>query len=320
MKPLGLFVAVIFVLCAPLPAGDVYHPDSNPASGRLFGLPWTNQEVRYQALVPATALGGKTMRITDLAFATGAVGTFTSTQCEITMAHLPGTSTMSNTFAANLQKDKTVMFSGPVKWPCLLDKWCALGLNGTFNYNGVDRVVVEVRFMGGQGGVQCRSASGKLMIVKFINGPGSYSATTAGTAIPLLVPKLRLTYNETLLSISGVPSPGGTIDLDLLSNADTGLVYQVGSSFGTGPIPIDTRRLNLSPDAMLILSVGGTLPTIFDAYAGTLDAQGKARARIHIPSIPALKGVRIHSAFVTLLASAPYGVANISNTVMFAIQ
>jgi len=198
-----------------------------------------------------------------------------------------------------------------------MDTWCALGLSGTFNYNGVDRVVVEVRFQGGQGGVKCRSGT---VGVVFLNGAGSYNAPTAANLAPIYAPKMRLTYNETVLTISGVPSPGGTIDLDLLSGADAGLAYQVGSSLGTGPIPVDTRRLDLSLDAMLITSVGGTLPMIFAAYAGTLDPQGKARARIHIPSNPVLKGVRIHSAFITLLASAPSGVANISNTAMFAIQ
>ncbi len=215
MKATWLFAAVILVLCAPLTAGDVYHPDSNPAKGTLFGLPWTNQEVRYQALVPAAVFGGKTLRITNLAFATGAIGTFTANQCEVTLAHLPKSARFSNNFAANLQKDKTVMFSGPIKWPCLKDQWCALGLNGTFKYNGVDNVVVEVRFMGGQGGVQCRSA---FVNVKFSKGPGSYNAPTSGNAIPLVAPKMRLTYNETRIAISGVPSPGGTVDLDLLSS------------------------------------------------------------------------------------------------------
>jgi hypothetical protein len=209
------------------------------------------------------------------------------------------------------------MFSGPIKWPCLQDQWCRLGMNGTFKYNGVDQVVVEVRFLGGQGGVNCRSA---FVVVKFLKGPGSYNAPTAGNAMPLAAPKMRLTYNETRLAISGNPAPGGTIVLDLVSSWDPGLVYQVGSSLGTGPIPIDTRRLDLSPDALLMLSVGGTLPTIFQVYAGVLDAQGKGQAKLHIPSVPALKGLRVHSAFVTLLASAPSGVAHISNTVMFSVQ
>ena len=317
MKSSWLCVVALLVVSTPLLAGDVYHPDSNSASGSLNGLPWVQQEVRYQALVPTKVFSGKTMRITDLSFATGAVGNFTATQCEITLAHLPISSRFSTTFATNLQKDKTVMFSGPIKWPCLLDQWCPLGLKGIFNYNGVDQVVVEVRYQGGQGGVQCRSGA---VGVVFRNGAGSYNNPTALNFAPIFAPKMRLTFQETLLSISGSPYPGGTIDLDLLSPADAGLVYQVGSSFGTGPIPIDTRLLNLSPDVLLVITVGGTLPALFKAYAGALDATGKARARLHIPSIPALKGVRIHSAFVTLLASAPSGVAHISNTAMFAIQ
>jgi len=317
MKAYWLPSVLLALLCGSSFAGDVYHPDSNPAKGVLFGLPWTNQEVRYQALVPATAFGAKVTTITELSFATGAVGTFTATQCEVTMAHLPNSTRFSNSFAANLQKNKTVVFSGSIKWPCLKDQWCPLGLTGTFKYNGVDSVVVEVRFKGGSGGVQCRSA---FVNVKFAKGVGSYNASTAATAIPLNSPKMRLTYSETWIAVSGQPSPGGTIDLDLLSGLDPGLGYQVGSSFGTGPIPIDTRKLGLSPDPLLVLSVGGVAPKVFEAYSGTLDSQGRGKARIRIPSVAALKGVRIHTAFVTLLATAPSGVSHICNTVMFTIQ
>ncbi len=154
MRTTWFCAVLILVFCTSLPAGDVFHPDSNAAAGSLNGLPWAQTEIRYQALVPAKVFGGKTIRITDLAFATGAAGTFTATQCEITLAHLPTSSRFSTTFATNLQKDKTVMFSGPISWPCLLDQWCSLGLNGTFNYNGVDNVVVEVRFQNGLGGVR----------------------------------------------------------------------------------------------------------------------------------------------------------------------
>ena len=316
MRAPWLCIVLLLVSGAPVAAGDVYHPDSNAAAGSLSGLPWVQQEVRYQALVPAGAFGAKSILITDLAFATGAVGTFTATQCEVSLAHLPATSRFGTNFAANLQKDGTVMFSGPITWPGALDQWSPLGLTGSFKYNGVDGVVVEVRFQNGQGGVKCRS--GQVAVV-FASGAGSYSTLQAGNIAPLLAPKMRLTYNETLLSLSGSPSPGGTVNLDLLSTGDAGRAYQLGSSFGTGPIPIDSRQLDLSPDALLVLSVSGVLPTVFENYAGVLDAQSQAKARIHIPAVPALKGVRIHSAFVTLLATAPSGVANISNMAMFTI-
>jgi hypothetical protein len=122
------------------------------------------------------------------------------------------------------------------------------------------------------------------------------------------------------LAGSGTPSPGGTIKFALSASADTNLPYQMGSSLGNGPIPIDTRQLELSADALLVLSAGGLLPTVFKDYVGKLDASGAGNASIDIPNYPILKGVRIYSAFLTLLASAPSGVSSISNTFLFTIQ
>ena len=62
------------------------------------------------------------------------------------------------------------------------------------------------------------------------------------------------------------------------------------------------------------------LPTVFKNYAGKLDANGDATASIDIPNVPALKGVRVYTAFLTLLATAPSGVSSISNTFLFTIQ
>jgi len=59
---------------------------------------------------------------------------------------------------------------------------------------------------------------------------------------------------------------------------------------------------------------------IFQNYAGLLDAQGQATAQLNIPNIPGLKGVRIYTAFVTLRASAPFGIGNISNSFLFTVQ
>ena len=116
---------------------------------------------------------------------------------------------------------------------------------------------------------------------------------------------------------SGSGQPGTTITFSLLGAPDAGLPYQMGSSFGAGPIPIDTRQLGLSN--LLVVSVGGYLPTIFQNYAGLLDAQGAATAYLNIPNIAVLKGIRIHTAFVSLKPTAPSGVSNISNTFVFTI-
>ena len=118
---------------------------------------------------------------------------------------------------------------------------------------------------------------------------------------------------------SGTARPGGTVTLDLNANNDPGLFFQLGSSLGTGPIPIDTRNLGLSPDNLLQISVGGLWPGIFSGYSGTLDGQGQAKASINIPNIPFLIGLHIHTAFVTLDPLAPSGIKSISNTFSFSI-
>jgi hypothetical protein len=119
--------------------------------------------------------------------------------------------------------------------------------------------------------------------------------------------------------LSGSPNPGGTVTLDLIAPADGGLTYQVGSSFGKGPIPIGTRQLELDFDPLLVISVTGAAPGLFVNYAGVLDSQGKAQAKIVLPNIAALKNLRIYNAFVTVKPSAPQGVESISPTAMFTI-
>jgi len=119
---------------------------------------------------------------------------------------------------------------------------------------------------------------------------------------------------------SGSGQPGTTITFTLSAAPDAGLTYQLASSFGNGPIPIDTRKLELSLDPLMLLSLYGLAPMIFQGYAGVLDAKGGATAKLNIPKIPGLSTIRIYTAFVTLKATAPSGISNISNTFLFTIQ
>jgi FG-GAP repeat protein len=123
----------------------------------------------------------------------------------------------------------------------------------------------------------------------------------------------------TLISGAGSPSIGGSFILHLLAPGDGNLPYQIGTSLGTGPIPIDTRLLNLSADALLFLSVGGTVPAIFPNYSGVLDNTGNGKAALNIPNASVLVGYHIHSAFVTIKAGAPSNIKSISNTFSFVI-
>jgi hypothetical protein len=123
----------------------------------------------------------------------------------------------------------------------------------------------------------------------------------------------------TLLGGSGTTRPGGTVSLLLTASDDVSLPYQLGSSLGTGPIPIDKRQLGLSPDDLLVVTANDYWPAIFSGYRGVIGANGQARAAIHIPNITALVGVTLHSAFVTISPPAPSGIKSISNTFSFRI-
>jgi len=124
---------------------------------------------------------------------------------------------------------------------------------------------------------------------------------------------------EASILASGTGRIGTPVTISLLANDDPGFAYQVGTSLGTGPIPIDTRTLNLSPDGLLFVSTSGFWPGIFSGYRGVIDQNGKALATIHIPNATVLIGTRLHTAFVSLDPAAPSGIRSISNTDSFTI-
>jgi hypothetical protein len=301
---------------AALLAGDIHVPDANPAKGSTIGIPWGLAEVRYQALVTSARMGGQKLKITDLAFAPATSGVFQASQLEIRMAHHTAQN-LSVTYDNNLSLNRTTVYSGPIVWTFQAGQWIDIGLNAPFAYNGTDNLVVEVRFVNGQNGPSCYAGT---IPTFFSSGTGAYHATQTGNVLLRAAPKMRFHYNRTEVIGSGSTAPGGVVDFTLRSPDDVGLTYQVGTSLGVGPIPIDTRSLSLSPDALLVASVGGTLPMVFEAYAGRLDTTGNGLARLHLPNLAALKGVRLHTAFLTLSSTAPSGVANIADTFTFTIQ
>ncbi|MBN2197333.1 MAG: SBBP repeat-containing protein [Polyangiaceae bacterium] len=141
----------------------------------------------------------------------------------------------------------------------------------------------------------------------FTNQPPLWTSFVAKVALTLLVP-------------SGRPGIGSTINLDITASDSAGLTYVMGSSLGSGPIPIDQRKIELSVDDLLVVTLRGYLPSVFQGYAGVIAATGTAAAAVQIPNASALVGVKIYTAFVTLKPSAPSGVHAISNTVDFTIE
>lgn len=122
-----------------------------------------------------------------------------------------------------------------------------------------------------------------------------------------------------LLERRGTPRPGGQVDLDLTARTSAGLAYQLGSSLGTGSITVDTRRIDLGLDSLLVISENDLWPTVFVDYRGVIDTDGHAPASLSIPDLSPLVGTRIHTAFVTLNGLAPSWIRSISNAFSFSI-
>lgn len=160
-----------------------------------------------------------------------------------------------------------------------------------------------------------------------IGGFGSVLALTDDTLI--VGAPLRDTLNRnaggvfvfkwTTLAESGDTNVGGTRILSMNAPLAAGATYQVGTAFGTGPLPLGDRTVGLAFDGLLYVSAFAGAPTVFGNYRGTLDASGQATATIQIQDIPATVGYTLHSAFITLDATAPDGIFGISNTTSFVI-
>jgi len=116
------------------------------------------------------------------------------------------------------------------------------------------------------------------------------------------------------------PKIGTPVKLTMTAPDSAGLRVQVASSFGQGPIPLDSRKLGLTLDPLFMITVFNMLPNTFAGYRGQIDAGGKATAAVNLPAIPALHGIAIYSAFVTLSTKAPSGIRAVSNTFGFVVQ
>lgn len=118
---------------------------------------------------------------------------------------------------------------------------------------------------------------------------------------------------------SGTGAVGTPMVFGLNAPNDAGLAYQVASSLGNGPTPLGKRTIGLTLDSLFAASVSTSLPNVFSGYIGVMGASGRASATLNIPPFAVLKGIKIHSAFVTFKASAPLGIESISNTFDFTI-
>ncbi len=324
-----IMALILLCLTASLDAqpSKLYVPDNNAATGSSNGWPFTTNgnagpNWRYQWIINAKQLASPAITITDIDFTATAPAVFQADQLQMRMANTTySVLTLTTCFDNVLGPNPTTVFNGPVTFPLQANTWCPFGLKNSFLYDGQSNLVIEIRYRSSLTTMRIYTRQGPF-VRSWTNGwnsnPDPYNATCPEGAQPG-GPKVCLSYHKVLITASGAPNPGGTVDLDLLAVPDASKPYQVASSLGTGPLALGARSLGLSLDDLLVITVRGLLPSVFLNYAGKLDPTGKARASLKIPNDTRLKGIRVHSAFVTLDPAAPLGISLISGTASFTI-
>jgi hypothetical protein len=140
------------------------------------------------------------------------------------------------------------------------------------------------------------------------------STLVVGTSQRMIFPTHAVrAHSRNLAGIS--PAVRGNAFAALVSSpAEPGAAYVVGFSLGMRPgisVP-DGRRIWLRPDALFAASLANR--GIFSGCQGALDRNGEAVARMAIPRVAALAGLRFFAAAVTVSGgqvrtiSAPIGV------------
>ncbi len=313
-------------------AQPVEIPGPPPSTGCNL-IPWSpqwstaNGEYRYQLVVPSSLLGSQSIAIDEVAFRTCAptLSTFTSPMLEIRMSHTT-LAPPSPTFALNLPNPQVVYPAGPITYVRTAGQWSPIRLPIPFVYDGSSSLTVEIRYSNGtstspSNSTDIQTSQQSFNYYRVIAwGPGAYNATAASGTAAVDFRGLYMRLDEVggagLLG-SGTGKIGSTVALDLRGPADIGFPYQAATSLGQGPTIVGSRSISLTVDPLFIVSVRGVLPTVFVNYAGTIGASGRASAGIVIPPFPALVGIQLHSAFITLGGA---GVRHASNTWSFQIQ
>jgi Concanavalin A-like lectin/glucanases superfamily/IPT/TIG domain len=94
------------------------------------------------------------------------------------------------------------------------------------------------------------------------------------------------------------------------------------SEAGTSPgLPLPAPLMGVFPlnPPLLFTALSPVYPDLFHGFTGTTDASGVAFASIDVPALPALEGIALSAAFVTLDPAGPFGIGSVSNPVTTGI-
>lgn len=295
-------ILLSLLLAAPLTAQAVVVsvPDSDPTAGTCNVIPFGSSagssfnNVRAHHIVTAAdiaATGSVLPLVCGLRFASCSTSVRQFDQLTVRMGHIPAGTGLSSVYAVNLPAGSgtTVLDARNYVWRLEADTWNDIGLQVPFVYNQVDDIVIEVisinstvistsggslgfhrgtqprvystNYTGAQTSGSLSNSSSKIQLHFAEASTGTFGLGCPGTsgATP------ELTY-------TGVPTLGGSFDIDLNGGPVTSAAVLFIGVFTTPPWPVDLGIIG-APGCSLYHNVIGTLS------AGT-DAAGSAAITI----------------------------------------
>lgn len=294
-------------LCAQsfyVPAGTV------PSAGTVNAFPFNTSDMRYQALILASDLGGLPGVIHGFGLAPSSTGIRTFTSVTMKMAHVT-TSTLSTTFDQNLVDPMypggslTTMSVTNWSWPLTADTWNDVDLQRPFFYNGTDNVVVEFTVLGSGGAAAGMRREGTNQRVYQSSYTGQLTGSTSTSAF-----KMRVNFGDASYAAFGSGCPGS-------NNLTPALTYAGSSQFGQ---VLDNQLSQAAPVSVAFLEVGFYIPNIpypldlgvygfpgcllyFPAathLATVADPNGNGSIPLGVPNNPNLGGTTFYTQWVVL--------------------
>jgi hypothetical protein len=294
-------------LATPLTAQTyVGWPDtsSTTSSGQNTFPMGSDTEWRFQYILPAVCFPAAQFKIIDMALAQGSIasthpGVYQNFEVRMALTSLTALTTNLDANIGNCPV--TVMKRSTFTWAYATQTWVDFGLDCAFAYDGVSSLVIEIRYTGGNTAslfVLAENPPGANRV--YARGAGSYNASTASNMWTTSLPKTRFTVDGTcVLSCSPQVSLNATGGVQVMS-ANPGSPYQIATALGqsTKLTVAPGCSICIDPDGLFFLSVLGS--PLFSGYSGTVSNTGTYGGKFAVLNIPALVGVCLSHASVTM--------------------
>ncbi len=314
----------LLVAASTASAQIAYVPDAMPSVGGSGNEPmnFPSTTGRYQQVLDAQYLPNQPVRFNAVAFAQAGLSPTqfqVSGDFQLRLAHTTlscPTANLNNNMPP-VPTDLAKVTNGYTYNAPQLSGWADFTTTQDFGYDGMSNLILEVRFRGQNTGLGfvCRTDSRIGRAWASSTSTDNFNASTGSMSCSNGL-KTRLVYVSTdVLLAPNTVQVGNTLGIGL-SGLKSGDTFQIAASFTNTPLRLTaSRTIHLGFDNLFRASVT-VGPPIFNNYVNVVPAAGRTGASLRVPNFPALAGVAIYHAAVTVGNGMISGATNTAGTMI----